>query len=126
MTLPKRSNTASPGCAGIWRRRCGRRPPDWSSRPGASARRPDAEPDIDPQLSALREEMRRHPAHRTADRDAAVRIAERYLRVERDNDQIRAKVNAATNSLARTFDRILGLLTERGFVEIDPTVPSPG
>ena len=33
---------------------------------------PDAEPDIDPQLSALREEMRRHPAHRTANRDAAV------------------------------------------------------
>ena len=29
---------------------------------------------------------------------------------------MRAKVNAATNSLARTFDRIVGLLTERGYV----------
>ena len=45
-----------------------------------------------------------------------VRVAERYLRVERDNEQIQGKVNAATNSLARTFDRILGLLTERGYI----------
>ena len=34
-------------------------------------------------------------------------------------------MNAATNSLARTFDRILGLLTERGFVEIDPDGGEP-
>ena len=74
------------------------------------------EPDIDPELFALRESMRNHPAHRMADRDARVRVAERYLRVERDNEQIRAKVNAATNSLARTFDRIVGLLAERGYV----------
>jgi ATP-dependent RNA helicase HelY len=80
------------------------------------SRRSDDEPAADPELLALREEMRRHPAHRVADREAMVRVAERYLRVERDNEQIRAKVNAATNSLARTFDRIVGLLTERGYV----------
>jgi ATP-dependent RNA helicase HelY len=74
------------------------------------------EPDIDPELIALREGMRHHPAHRMADREAKVRVAERYLRVERDNEQIRSKVSAATNSLARTFDRIVGLLTERGFI----------
>ncbi len=64
---------------------------------------------------SLRDEMRRHPAHRIADREDKVRVGERYLRVERDNEQIRKKVSAATNSLARTFDRIVGLLTERGF-----------
>ena len=79
-------------------------------------RRSDDEPDVDPELLAMREEMRHHRAHRMADREAAVRVAERYLRVERDNAQIRAKVNAATNSLARTFDRIVGLLTERGYM----------
>jgi ATP-dependent RNA helicase HelY len=61
--------------------------------------------------------MRRHPTHRSAEREALVRTGERYLRVERDNEQIRAKVSAATNSLARTFDRIVGLLTERGYIE---------
>ena len=88
----------------------------------------DAEPDTDPELLALRESMRRHPAHRMADRDALVRVAERYLRVERDNDQIRGKVSAATNSLARTFDRIVGLLTERGYIAgaEDPVVTGDG
>ena len=44
-------------------------------------------------------------------------LAERYLRIERDNEQIRQKIAAATNSLARTFDRIVVLLTERGFID---------
>ncbi|ORW80310.1 DEAD/DEAH box helicase [Mycobacterium shimoidei] len=74
-------------------------------------------PDIDPELAALREQLRRHPAHRMADREAHMRVAERYLRIERDNAQLQKKVAAATNSLARTFDRIVGLLTERGFIE---------
>ena len=126
MTLPKRVEHRQPRvrrdlASALRSAAAGLVIPSGRKRRGA----PDAEPDIDPQLSALREEMRRHPAHRTANRDAAVRIAERYLRVERDNDQIRAKVNAATNSLARTFDRILGLLTERGFVEIDPDDAEP-
>jgi ATP-dependent RNA helicase HelY len=83
---------------------------------GRKRRSGEDEPDTDPELVALREEMRRHPAHRIADREAMVRVAERYLRVERDNEQVRGKVNAATNSLARTFDRIVGLLTERGYI----------
>ncbi|SEH76333.1 ATP-dependent RNA helicase HelY [Mycolicibacterium rutilum] len=74
------------------------------------------EPDIDPELAALRSRMRAHPAHHLPDREERVRVAERYLRIERDNEQIRQKVAAATNSLARTFDRIVALLTERGYI----------
>jgi ATP-dependent RNA helicase HelY len=85
--------------------------------PAGRKRRAGAdEPDVDPELIALRESMRRHSVHRMADRETIVGVAERYLRIERDNEQIRAKVNAATNSLARTFDRIVGLLTERGYI----------
>jgi len=87
--------------------------------PSGRKRRPGGdEPDIDPELTSLREEMRRHPAHRIANREDKVRVGERYLRVERDNEQIRTKVSAATNSLARTFDRIVGLLAERGFITL--------
>jgi ATP-dependent RNA helicase HelY len=102
--------------------------------PSARRRRGESdEPaDIDPELVALREAMRKHSVHGLADREAKVRIGERYLRVERDNEQIRNKVSAATNSLARTFDRIVGLLTERGFIESggqgssDPRVTADG
>jgi ATP-dependent RNA helicase HelY len=55
-----------------------------------------------------------------ADREATVRLGERYLRIERENEQLRQKVAAATNSLARTFDRIVGLLTERLFIRAAP------
>lgn len=83
----------------------------------------------DPELESLREQLRRHPSHNTAGLEAQVRQAERYLRIERDNGQLEKKVAAATNSLARTFDRIVGLLTERGFIERrdgDPRVTDDG
>jgi ATP-dependent RNA helicase HelY len=75
-----------------------------------------AQHDVDPELRSLREELRRHRAQQIPGREAMARDAERYLRVERDNAALRRKVAAATNSLARTFDRIVGLLTERGFI----------
>lgn len=77
---------------------------------------PSTEPDIDPELAALRQRVRAHRAHHLPDREEKARIAERYLKIERDNEQLRAKIAAATNSLARTFDRIVVLLTERGFI----------
>ncbi|WIM89134.1 RNA helicase [Candidatus Mycobacterium wuenschmannii] len=80
--------------------------------------------DADPELAALREKMRRHPAHRDGDRETRVRVAERYLRMERENAALEKKVAAATNSLARTFDRIVGLLTERGFIALEAGVPT--
>lgn len=83
----------------------------------------------DPELASLREELRRHPSHNSPGLEDAVRQAERYLRIERDNAQLEKKVAAETNSLARTFDRIVGLLTERGFIEGrdgDPRVTDDG
>jgi ATP-dependent RNA helicase HelY len=77
----------------------------------------------DPELSSLRAELRRHPAHNGTRVESQMRQAERYLRIERDNAQLEKKVGAATNSLARTFDRIVGLLTERGFIKGSATDP---
>jgi ATP-dependent RNA helicase HelY len=99
--------------------------------PSAKGKRsgPPKEPDVDPELASLREQLRRHPAHHLPDREEKARLAERYLRIERDNEQIRQKVAAATNSLARTFDRIVVLLTERDFIkggDGDPRVTEDG
>jgi ATP-dependent RNA helicase HelY len=98
--------------------------------PATKSRRATAtEPDVDPELAPLRERMRAHPAHHAPDREALVRTAEQYLRIERDNAQIEKKVAAATNSLARTFDRIVVLLTDRGFIDTgdgDPKVTEDG
>jgi ATP-dependent RNA helicase HelY len=88
-----------------------------TGRPKRGQAGQDREHDVDPELAALRSQLRAHPAHHLADREEQVRAAERFLRIERDNADIQKKVNAATNSLARTFDRIVLLLTERGFIE---------
>ncbi|HWF29527.1 MAG TPA: RNA helicase [Mycobacterium sp.] len=83
----------------------------------------------DPELASLRAELRRHPAHNSPGLEDRMREAERYLRVERDNAQLEKKVAAETNSLARTFDRIVGLLTEREFIQgpaTDPHVTDDG
>ncbi len=82
---------------------------------------PQPDPDIDPELAALRDRVRTHRAHTLPDREERARVAERYLRIERDNEQVRTKISAATNSLAQTFDRIVVLLTERGFIAVDET-----
>jgi ATP-dependent RNA helicase HelY len=100
--------------------------------PSANRKRggPPAERDVDPELAGLREQMRRHRAHDLRDREDKARLAERYLRIERDNEALRQKIAAATNSLARTFDRIVLLLTERGFIDGldggDPKVTDDG
>jgi ATP-dependent RNA helicase HelY len=99
--------------------------------PSAKAKRsgPPKEHDVDPELAGLREQVRRHAAHDIPEREAKARLAERYLRIERDNEQTRQKIAAATNSLARTFDRIVVLLTERGFIDNtdgDPKVTDDG
>ena len=80
----------------------------------------------DPELTSLRAALRRHPAHESsgsAGLESKIRDAERYLRLERENAQLEKKVATATNSLARTFDRILGLLTEREFIKGSDTGP---
>lgn len=83
----------------------------------------------DPELESSREQLRRHPVHTSPGLEDQIRQAERYLRIERDNAQLERKVAAATNSLARTFDRFVGLLTEREFIDgpaTDPVVTDDG
>jgi ATP-dependent RNA helicase HelY len=83
----------------------------------------------DPELASLRTQLRQHPAHNSPGLEDRVREAERYLRIERDNAQLEKKIAAATNSLARTFDRIVGLLTEREFIRgpaSDPRITDDG
>lgn len=70
----------------------------------------------DPELVDLRRKLRAHPVHRRSDREQFARLGERYQRLRRETDAMQRKVAATTNSLARTFDKIVELLTDRGFV----------
>ncbi|WP_072801809.1 DEAD/DEAH box helicase [Rhodococcoides yunnanense] len=82
----------------------------------------------DRELATLRRSIRSHPVHSRPDRDELGRIGERYNRMARENETMRQKVSATTNSLARTFDRILALLAEREYITAGkaPTVTENG
>jgi ATP-dependent RNA helicase HelY len=70
----------------------------------------------DTELATLRRALRAHPCHGCDDREVHARWAERYDRLERETETLRRQVAATTHSLARTFDRIRALLTERGYL----------
>jgi ATP-dependent RNA helicase HelY len=73
--------------------------------------------EIADQISALREQLRRHPCHGCADREQHARWAERYWRLRRDTDALRRRVESRTNSIALVFDRVCDLLEHLGYLE---------
>ncbi len=82
-------------------------------RQQAKAQRPAAS---DAQLADLRARMRAHPAHTGQRAPELDRLAERYARLEREVTAAAATVRATTSSLAVTFERIVALLGDRGYI----------
>jgi ATP-dependent RNA helicase HelY len=86
--------------------------------PGRRGRRRSGAAD-DPELLELRQALRSHPCHGCADRETHARWAERHERLRSETEQLQRKVAATTHSLARSFDRIIALLDERGYLQLD-------
>jgi ATP-dependent RNA helicase HelY len=70
-------------------------------------------------LAALRRALRAHPCHGCEKREDHARWAERHHRLSVETEQLRQRMAATTHSLARAFDRIRALLTERGYLAVD-------
>ncbi|GGK01893.1 ATP-dependent RNA helicase [Pilimelia anulata] len=89
--------------------------------PRRAGRRPGrARAGEDDALTGLRAQLRRHPCHACAEREEHARWAERRHRLDRETRGLRDKVAHRTNSLARTFDRVCAVLTERGYLTAGP------
>lgn len=69
------------------------------------------------EINSLREQLRKHPCHDWPDREQLSRIAERLARRQRDFTRLDTQVSQATDTLGKTFDRILSLLSELDYVE---------
>lgn len=83
------------------------------------------------QVTALREAIRAHPVHGwpVSDREALARTAEGLVRDQRTLASIERRVDDSTDSLGRTFERIIGLLTEMDYVGLvagEPQVTEEG
>ena len=84
--------------------------------PHRQGRRGRGDTHDDAELAALRRAMRAHPCHGCDDREAHARWAERYHRLLAETERLERQVASTTHSLARAFDRIRGLLRERGYL----------
>ncbi|MFE6102582.1 DEAD/DEAH box helicase [Streptomyces laurentii] len=73
----------------------------------------------DRQIARLRTEIRAHPCHGCDEREDHARWAERYHRLQRDTKQLERRIEGRTNTIARTFDRIVALLTELDYLRDD-------
>jgi ATP-dependent RNA helicase HelY len=76
--------------------------------------------DDDAEIAALRRALRNHPCHGCADRETHARWADRHRKLRAETQQLEQKVAAQTHSLARAFDRLRRLLTERGYLAVGP------
>jgi ATP-dependent RNA helicase HelY len=73
----------------------------------------------DETLQRLRRELRAHPCHGCADREDHARWAERWWRLKRETDTLTRRIEGRTNTIARVFDRVCDLLTEKGYLAGD-------
>jgi ATP-dependent RNA helicase HelY len=70
----------------------------------------------DREIARLRTALRAHPCHGCDEREDHARWAERYHRLQRDTQQLERRIEGRTNTIARTFDRIVALLTEMDYL----------
>lgn len=77
------------------------------------------------QVVALRAELTAHPVHSwpTTDREQLARVGEKLTRRERDLARLQTRVERATDTLGKHFERIIGLLSEMNYVEFEGTGP---
>jgi ATP-dependent RNA helicase HelY len=123
--VPKHVNHRSPqerrDLAAALRSATANLPP--SRRPGRGGRAPAAD---DAELDRLRRRLREHPCHACPDREEHARWAERRWRLERETQSLQTRVASRTGSLARTFDRVCALLTERAYLSAAGEVTPQG
>jgi ATP-dependent RNA helicase HelY len=79
----------------------------------------------DERLQRLRAALRAHPCHSCPEREEHARWGERLTRLERENADLRRRIEGRTGSLGRRFDRICSLLEHRGYLDGDRATP-PG
>lgn len=116
MRIPKTFNARSPqsrrDLASALRSKAGHIAPERHHKQRAAAA-------DDREIARLRTELRAHPCHGCSEREDHARWAERYHRLTRDTHQLERRIEGRTNTIARTFDRIVALLTELDYLRAD-------
>jgi ATP-dependent RNA helicase HelY len=78
------------------------------------------------EIAALRRRLRQHPCHSCPDREEHARKAEQYLRMQRQAEAMEHRVAGRTHVIARTFDRVCGVLAQLDYLDGDSVTEEGG
>ena len=68
-------------------------------------------------LNQLKRDMRIHPCHSCNEREAHARWGERWFKLSRELDSIISQIEGRTNQVAKTFDKICGMLVDLNYIQ---------
>ncbi|MBB4919609.1 DEAD/DEAH box helicase [Streptosporangium saharense] len=71
----------------------------------------------DEEILRLRRDLRQHPCHGCEEREDHARWAERYYKLLRETDGLRRRVEGRSHVIARTFDKVCGVLDQLGYLD---------
>ena len=74
-------------------------------------------------IAELRRKLRRHPCHACPDREEHARHGERYMRLQRDAEDLERQISGRSHVIARTFERVCMVLEELGYLDGDAVTP---
>jgi ATP-dependent RNA helicase HelY len=93
------------------------RPPSPASSRNTDFGRSAALPDQEKRITELRLALRSHPCHGCSEREDHARWSERWWKLRRETDGLVREIQGRTNTIAKTFDRVCGLLSSYGYLE---------
>jgi ATP-dependent RNA helicase HelY len=74
-------------------------------------------------VAELRRKLRRHPCHDCPDREEHARYAERFVRLQRDAEELERQISGRSHVIARTFERVCSVLDRLGYLDGDRVTP---
>ncbi|XAS62596.1 DEAD/DEAH box helicase [Micrococcaceae bacterium Sec5.8] len=80
-----------------------------------------AQPDQEKRIAELRRQLRAHPCHGCSEREDHARWSERYWKLRQETDGLVRNIQGRTNTIAKTFDRVCGVLSSYGYLETSDT-----
>ncbi|HET7386632.1 MAG TPA: DEAD/DEAH box helicase [Nocardioidaceae bacterium] len=88
-----------------------------SARSSGTTSKPRGDGASEAEITRLRGQIRAHPCHGCPDREDHARWAERYLKLDRDTQGLRRRIEQRTHTIARQFDRVCEVLEALGYLD---------
>jgi ATP-dependent RNA helicase HelY len=102
---------------------------DFDDALGPRGRRGNTPPEpagsVSGDAAELRRKLRRHACHSCPDREQHARFGERYVRLQREMEDLQGQISGRSHVIVRTFERVCTVLDELGYLDGD-TVTADG